>query len=465
MNELCQMKAIELTNLLKTRQVGVSEVVDAFIDHIESINPKVNAIVTTTFDIARERARHLDSTTDKELPLFGLPVAHKDLVATKGVRTTYGFPPYKDFVPAHNELIVDRMRNAGSVLFGKTNTPEFGAGSHTFNRIFGATRNPYDLNRTVGGSSGGAAACLATRMLPIADGSDTGGSLRNPAAFCNVVGFRPSHGRVPTRSSGDPRSDISQLGPMARCIDDLALLFSVLAGPNSRTYSCLETEGKAFKEIKSRSVNGLRVGYSQDLGGLPIEKKITESLDRFVEKLEREGAIVNMVSPEFSGARRVFHVLRVLGFMRFGDFSKEMFGELKDTIKWNYEASLELGLQDYRNSIIKRQELIDRFLTLFEYNDIVIAPTTQVMPFPIENDWVREINGKKMKTYIEWMEACSFVTVTGLPALSMPAGFSDGLPVGAQLIAPLRADKQLLEIAKGVEEVTNFASIVPELIN
>lgn len=465
MNELCKLKAIELADLLRTRQVGVLEVVDEFLAHIESINPKVNAIVTTTFDAARAHAKKLDSSDDQELPLFGLPVAHKDLVATKGVRTTHGFPPHKNNIPEHNELFVDRMRNAGSILFGKTNTPEFGAGSHTFNRVFGPTRNPYDLERTVGGSSGGAAACLAARMLPIADGSDTGGSLRNPAAFCNVIGFRPSQGRVPMLPSGNPWADISQLGPMARCVDDVALLFSVIAGPDARAYGCLEAKGEEFRQINARSVRGLRIGYSRDLGGLPVEKEVTDALDLFVQGLEREGAIVTVVRPDFTDARGIFHILRAIGFMSYGDMPRSMYEQLKDTIKWNYEASQKLRMEDLRWAHLRRKQLINRFLSLFDENDLVIGPTTQVMPFPVETDWVRQIDGRKMETYIEWMEACSFVSVTGLPALSLPAGFNGGLPVGAQLIAPLRADKQLLEIAKGIEEVTNHAFRVPELIN
>lgn len=461
MNELCTLNATDLLDVLNTRRASCVEVIQAFIAEIESLNPSINAIVTTTFEQALTRAAELDTQSPEALPLYGLPVAHKDLVSTKGVRTTFGFPPYKNNVPSHNELIVDRMHDAGAIMLGKTNTPEFGAGSHTFNRVFGATRNPYNLERTVGGSSGGAAAALAARILPIADGSDTGGSLRNPAAFCNVVGFRPSQGRIPRQPGGNPWSDISQLGPMARNIDDVALLFSALAGPDETAYGCLETPGEEFRSIDALPVKNMRIGYSRDFACLPVATEVADTLDRFVKQLAAEGAIVDEVAPDFTDARRIFHILRAIGFMRYADMPQAMFDELKDTIKWNFEASKSLTLKDLRWAHQARRRLIENSLTLFQSHDLIIGPTTQVMPFPIETDWVREINGKQMTTYIEWMEACSFVSVTGLPSLSLPAGFSSELPVGAQLIAPLLADKKLLQMAKGIEEATAHANVAP----
>ena len=270
MHELCSLNAREMLVLLRGGEISCLELVEAHISHIEECNPKVNAIVTQTFDLATKRASEIDANQDRQLPLYGLPIAHKDLLATKGVRTTFGFPSYREFIPENDAWIVSRMRDAGAVMVGKTNVPEFGAGSHTFNRVFGATRNPYDLSRTVGGSSGGAAAALCTRMVPLADGSDTGGSLRNPAAFCNVVGFRPSPGRIPAGPNGDSWTDLSQHGPMARTIDDTALLFSVLAGPDDRASRMLERSGSDFSTIEPISLKGLRVAFTTDFGCLPV---------------------------------------------------------------------------------------------------------------------------------------------------------------------------------------------------
>ncbi|MCS5569275.1 MAG: amidase family protein, partial [Pseudomonadales bacterium] len=270
--ELCLLTATELAGRIATKQISVREVIEAHIAQIESINPRVNAVVTTVFDQALSQASELDNAGKIIGPLHGLPVLHKDLVPTRGIRTTFGSPLHADYIPDFDQLIVERMRNAGAITLGKTNTPEFGAGSHTFNRVFGLTRNPYDPSVSSGGSSGGAAAALASRMIPLADGSDTGGSLRNPAAFCNVVGFRPSPGRVPFYPSRNPWSDLSTEGPMARTCADAALLFSVLAGPDPRLPGLLETDGSEFLQIDPVPLENLKIGFTEDFGGLPVEK-------------------------------------------------------------------------------------------------------------------------------------------------------------------------------------------------
>ncbi|SVA07748.1 uncharacterized protein METZ01_LOCUS60602, partial [marine metagenome] len=261
------MTATELARRIATKLISVREVIEAHIAQIESINPRVNAVVTTVFDQALSQASELDNAGKIIGPLHGLPVLHKDLVPTRGIRTTFGSPLHAGYIPDFDQLIVERMRNAGAITLGKTNTPEFGAGSHTFNRVFGLTRNPYDPSVSSGGSSGGAAAALASRMIPLADGSDTGGSLRNPAAFCNVVGFRPSPGRVPFYPSRNPWSDLSTEGPMARTCEDVALLFSVLAGPDPRLPGLLETEGSEFRQMNPVPLENLRIGVTEDFGG------------------------------------------------------------------------------------------------------------------------------------------------------------------------------------------------------
>ena len=452
--------------LLRGGDISCLELLEAHIDHIEKFNPRINAIVTQTLELAMQKARELDTQSNRELPLFGLPIAHKDLLATKGVRTTFGFPAYRDFVPSNDAWIVSRMRDAGAVMVGKTNVPEFGAGSHTFNRVFGATKNPYDLSKTVGGSSGGAAAALCSRMVPLADGSDTGGSLRNPAAFCNVLGFRPSPGRVPAGPNGDSWTDLSQHGPMARTIDDVALLFSVLAGPDKRAFRMLETQGMEFSAIKPSELKGLRVAFTTDFSCLPVERPIRETLLRFASRLEQEGAIVESDTPNLEGARRVFGILRSIGFRRrFRQITGNEYSELKDTIQWEIERGKSLTLGDVEQAFEERSRLVRDALAFFRNYDVLLGPSTQVMQFPIEVDWVREINGQEMSTYIEWMEACSLISTIGFPSLSLPAGFHGALPVGVQVIAPIRQDLKLLQMAKAMETVTDFQSQIPPLIN
>lgn len=461
-NDLCLHTATELRQLITSGEVSCVEVLDAHISRIEEVNPSINAIVTQSFESARKRASELDQSRQTVGLLHGLPIAHKDLVLTKGIRTTFGSVLHKDFVPADDEVIVKRIREAGAVCVGKTNVPEFGAGSHTFNRVFGATGNPYDPSRTCGGSSGGAAASLAARMIPIADGSDFGGSLRNPGAFCNVIGFRPSPGRVPTTRRSNPWSDLAVYGPMGRTIDDTALLFAVMAGPVDGVHGMLETEGRTFHPVESRDLNGLKVAFSLDFGGLPVEPGIKDTLSRFVLEIESAGAQVEEHTPDFKDATSVFQVLRGLEYRRrYVNASKSELKELKETILWNLELGRSLTLEDVEQAIAARRELIQRMVDFFNEFDVLVGPATQVMPFPIETDWVREINGVRMSNYIEWMNACCWLSLTASPALSLPAGFHDGLPVGAQIVAPLRHDRFLLSVAKAMEEVTNHWRTIP----
>ena len=460
-SELCLSTATELAEQIATKQISCREVIEAHIARIESINPSVNAVVTTTFDKALSRASELDNAGKIIGPLHGLPVLHKDLVPTRGIRTTFGSTLYSDHVPDFDQLIVERMRNAGAITLGKTNTPEFGAGSHTFNRVFGLTRNPYDPSASSGGSSGGAAAALAARMIPLADGSDTGGSLRNPAAFCNVVGFRPSPGRVPFYPTRNPWSDLSTEGPMARTCKDVALLFSVLTGPDPRLPGLLEIEGTEFRHIEPIALENLKIGFTEDFGDLPVEKPIRETLRRFARDLETAGAVVVEATPNFRDASRIFHILRANSFRRFRKLPMNEFDQLKDTIRWNVEAGEALTQEDQDWVGPARASLVERMSEFFKQFDLLIGPTTQVLPFDANTEWVQEVDGVPMSNYIEWMEACSWISVSCCPALSLPAGFSGNLPVGAQLVAPLRRDGFLLAAAQAIETATGHAHILP----
>ena len=422
--ELCLLTATELARRIATKLISVREVIEAHIAQIESINPRVNAVVTTVFDQALSQASELDNAGKIIGPLHGLPVLHKDLVPTRGIRTTFGSPLHADYIPDFDQLIVERMHNAGAITLGKTNTPEFGAGSHTFNRVFGLTRNPYDPSVTCGGSSGGAAAALASRMIPLADGSDTGGSLRNPAAFCNVVGFRPSPGRVPFYPSRNPWSDLSTEGPMARTCEDVALLFSVLAGPDPRLPGLLETDGREFRQINPVPLENLKIGFTEDFGGLPVEKPIRKTLRRFVRDLETAGVVVDEATPNFRDASRIFHILRANNFRRFRNLPRNQFDQLKDTIRWNVEAGEALTQEDLDWVGPARASLIERMNEFFEQFDLLIGPTTQVLPFDANTEWVQIVDGVPMSNYIEWMEACSWIKVSSCPDLSLPDGFA-----------------------------------------
>ena len=457
--ELIYNTAVDLRNLIVNGEVSCFEVVRDHITHIEKVNPTVNAIVTECFAQALSQARAQDaSPTAKHLPLAGLPIAHKDLVPTQGIRTTFGSTLFRDHIPEANDYIIDRIQAAGGISIGKTNVPEFGAGSHTYNRVFGPSHNPYDLTRTCGGSSGGAAVSLAVRMQPVADGSDLGGSLRNPAAFCNVIGFRPTNNVLPPRIDGENALNLAALGPMGRSIDDVHLLFMVLTGE--------ATKQARIAALDPIDLTGLRIAYTKDFGSLPVVPEIRTQIDQVARSLEAAQAHVTEACPDLSGARDVFQTLRAVSFRnRYDGFSPRQKTELKPTILWNMIAGLALQDEDIARAQKLRKEIKRRVSAFFDDYDLLLGPTTQVLPFPIPVEWPREIEGVQMNTYIDWMESCSWITTTECPALSLPAGFSpSGLPIGAQLIAPIGEDSRLLRIAKSVETVISTASKLPPML-
>ncbi|MBX9606240.1 MAG: amidase [Gammaproteobacteria bacterium] len=456
--------ARELAVALAARRLGAEELLDATLARVAAVNPSVNAIVTLDADAARATARALDATRpNPEQPLFGLPIAVKDLAQTRGLRTTYGSPLFADFVPEQDDLFVARLRAAGAVIIGKTNTPEFGAGSQTFNRVFGATRNPYDLGRTCGGSSGGAAVALATGMTALADGSDLGGSLRNPAAFCNVVGMRPSPGRVPFWPRQMSSEPLSVLGPMARNVQDCALLLSAMAGPDPRVPIALSEPGASFRVPLTRDLRGLRLGWSPDLGGFEIDNEVREVLTRALPVFGELGCTVDESAPDLHDADEVFRVLRAWQFAaRFGDDFERVRDQLKDTVAWNVEEGRRLTLGDVTRAEMLRTQLIARVAAWFEDHDFLLCPATQVPPFPIDQEWVKNINGRELATYLDWMGVCYAITVTGLPAISVPGGFTaGGLPIGLQLVGRRWADLAVLQLAHGFEQATGFGQRRP----
>ena len=460
--------ARDLVRRIAARDLGAEELMTRFLARIEEANPSVNAIVTLLPEAALEGARAADAALargEPPGPLHGLPVAVKDLTPTRGIRTTFGSPIYRDFVPDEDALYVERMRAAGAIVIGKTNTPEFGAGSQTFNTVFGATRNPYARERTCGGSSGGAAVAVACGMLPLADGTDMGGSLRNPASWSNVVGFRTSPGRVPVWPRNMLYNPLGVAGPIARHVADAALLLSTMAGPDPRVPLSIETPGARFREPLERDFRRTRVAWSPTLGGYPVEPSVVEVCSAAAARLEEIGCAVEEADPDLGGADEIFQTLRAFSFaMTHEEHIRNHREQLKDTVVWNVEKGLALGAMDVAHAEVERAALLDRVVEFFGRFDYLVCPTTQVPPFSVDTDWVREINGVKLLTYIDWMAACYAITVTGCPSISVPAGFTrDGLPVGIQIVAPPKCDFEALQLAHAYEGITGFASRRPPL--
>jgi amidase len=468
-NEICFADATELARLLRSRAVSAVEVMQACQAQIERLNPKVNAICTLVDEEhLMQQARVADARLAKGGAigaLHGFPHAVKDLVPTAGIRTTYGSPIYKDNVPSDDALIVQRLKSAGAIIIGKTNTPEFGAGSQTFNRVFGVTRNPYDLTRTCGGSSGGAAVSVACGMTPLADGSDHGGSLRNPPSFCNVVGFRPSIGRVPAWPKAQPWTSMSVEGPIARSVRDVALLLSVVAGPDPRSPIAIDEPGSIFRGRLRRDFKGVRIAWSRNLGTYPVEPVVNQVCDAARHVFADLGCRVEDGQPDFSDADEVFQALRAWSFAqdRGDDFARHR-DLMKDTVVWNIEQGLKLTGVDVSAAEAKRAALFQRVRAFLERFEFLVLPVSQVAPFPADVEWVREINGVKMNTYIDWMATCYAITLTGLPAVSVPCGFTpDGLPIGLLIVGRPRRDLDVLKLAYAFEQATEFAKRRPPL--
>ncbi len=443
----------------------------AHLEQVEQLNPRINAIVTLLPEQAMESARSADAmlATGKQVgPLHGLPVAHKDLALTRGVRTTFGSLIHKDFVPDRDALFVERIRAAGAIMVGKTNTPEFGAGSQTFNKVFGATRNPYDLSKTCGGSSGGAAAALASGMVPIADGSDLGGSLRNPASFCNIVGFRPSSGRVPSWPNELGWMTLPVEGPMARTVEDVALLLSVMAGPDPRSPISLDDPGSRFGQSLERDFNGVRLAWSSDFGGiLPMDPRVPEAIDAQRGVFDALGCHIDEALPDFRDADQIFRVWRAWMYAHLcGDLLKQHRELMNENLVWNTELGLSLSGSDLASAESKRTALYHRMREFMEVYDFLILPVSQVPPFDINQAYVKEIGDVKMDNYLDWMRSCCFVTVTGHPSISVPCGFTDeGLPVGVQIVGRYHDDFGVLQLAHAFEKATQFWKRRPAVLD
>ncbi len=466
--DLCLRPATELAALVRNRELSAAELLAAHLKQIERLNPQVNAVCTLDAGRAAATAAQLDAALADGVepgPLAGLPIAVKDLVDVAGLPTTRGSPLYRSAVADHDDLMVQRMRAAGAVIVGKSNVPEFGAGSHTFNTVFGVTRNPYDLARSAGGSSGGGAAALTSGMIALADGSDYGGSIRNPPNFNSVVGLRPTPGRIPKVPAGDPWETLSVLGPMGRTVADAALLLSVIAGPDRRDPTAICKPAAPFARVAPRDLEGCRVAYSRDLGLLPVEAAVTETIERALPLLADLGGIVEEADPDLSGGAEAFDILRALRFA--GDHAatlRDHRAQIKDTVIWNIERGLTLTTDQIVRAHQSRAAQFLRMSEFLERFDVLILPVSQVVPFPVEVDWPRSIDGVQMTSYIDWMQSCSLITMTSHPALSLPCGFTpEGLPVGAQIVGRYHGEADLLAFAAAWEAALGVSSHRPAL--
>lgn len=466
--------ALSLCRDLQRGSISAQTLMSNVYARINSLNPALNALVAL---LPEEQAMALAADADRvpaaeRGPLHGLPMAPKDAVAVKGFATTWGFQGFADNVEPNDDELAARLRRAGALFIGHTNMPEFGLGSHTFNELYGHTYNPYDTSKTPGGSSGGAAVALAADLLPLADGSDLGGSLRNPASFCNVVGFRPSMGRMPFNRGLGWYGRMVTTGPMAKTVADTTLLFSIMAGPDSGDPLTLPESGTTFLDalepLSPEELANLRIGVSKDLGTLAIDPEVAETVGRAGSTMSELGAEVVDTFPDLDGAMDVFQIQRAAGLrllaMRLETVDPNWREQIKDTARWNIEKGLALSADELMQAELQRTNTYRRVAAFFEDQDALIIPAAQVPPFNADLDWVREINGVAMPTYIDWMAVCCMISVTGLPAISVPGGFTkEGLPIGVQIVGKPRGDLALLRIARAFEAATGFGQRRPDL--
>ena len=464
---LCDQSASDLSRMIAAKQIAPSEVMADHLARINAVNPAVNAIISLRDpdDLMRE-ARLADDAPQSGW-LHGLPLAVKDLLATKGLRTTYGSPLFADHVPDADDLLVARMRAAGAIIIGKTNTPEWGHGSHSFNPVHGVTRNPYDITRTAGGSSGGAAAALAARMVPLADGSDMMGSLRNPAAFCNVYGFRPTWGLVPGDAVGDTYlGTLATEGPMARSVEDIARFLGVMAGENPQVPFGRTAE--PYADRLSLDLRGKRIGWLGDWGGAySVEAGITDLCEAALRVFEDQGAIVEPLAAPFPAADLWQSWITLRAMLNAGA-KRDLYADpvkrtlLKPETQWEVEQGLTLSAAAVHAASVIRSQWYACAAKLFRTYDALVLPSAQVWPFPADWRWPKVINGRVMDTYHRWMEVVIPVSLAGLPALALPAGFgANGLPMGLQLFGPAGADARILAMGQAYHLATDWPGTRP----
>ena len=461
---LVQATACAIVDKLQTGEVTPLDLLDLLEARIAQVDGSVNALPTLCFDRARARAKELmKKPVGARGPLAGMPMPIKDLTNVEGVRTTQGSPIYKDSVPTRSDLLVEHLEENGALIYAKSNTPEFGAGANTFNDVFGATRNPWDLTRSAAGSSGGAAVALATGMAWLAHGSDMGGSLRSPASFCGVVGLRPSIGRVAHTPAAKIDRNLGVQGPMARNVEDLALLLDAMSGEHQADPLSLPSLPESFLSAARSGKSPRRIAYSSDLGITPVDPEVAAITRKAAMRFAEAGAIVEEAHPDLREAHQCFHVLRAFDFaISKAALLRDKRDQLKPEVIWNIEEGLKLTIEDIERAEAQRLAMTERTLEFFKTYDLLLAPATIVAPFPIENRYVAECAGKKFDNYVEWLGIVYAITLVCCPALSLPCGFtSAGLPVGLQIVAPPRGEAQLLAGARVLEDILGLRGTTP----
>ena len=462
--DLTRQTACAVVDKLRSGEVTPLDLLDVLEKRITEVDGKVNALPTLCFDRARKHAKALmQKPADERGLLAGMPIPIKDLTDVEGVRTTQGSPIFKDNVSARSDISVERLEANGAVVYAKSNTPEFGAGANTFNEVFGVTLNPWDTSRSAAGSSGGAAVALATGMAWLAHGTDMGGSLRNPASFCGVVGLRPSIGRVAHTPAAAIDRNLGVQGPMARNVEDLALLLDAMSGEHPSDPLSLPLLPSSFLSAARSGRKPKRIAYSPDLGITPVDPEVAALTRKAASRFAEAGVIVEEAHPDLHEAHECFHVLRAFDFaISKAGLLRTKRDLLKPEVIWNIEQGLKLTVEQIARAEAQRVAMTARTIEFFENYDLLLAPATIVPPFPIEDRYVAECAGKKFDNYVEWLGIVYAITLVCCPALSLPCGFTaSGLPVGLQMVAPPRGEAQLLAGARALEDILGLRGTTP----
>ena len=462
MEDLFRLTAREVVDGLRRGDIKPEEALDASCKRIEAVDGALNALPTLCVERAYDAAKNL-KPSDHVGRLAGLPIVVKDLTEVKGVRTTFGSTLFADHVPTRSDPLVERLEGRGAVVLAKSNTPEFGAGANTFNEVFGKTVNPWDTTKTCGGSSGGSAVALASGQAWLATGSDLGGSLRTPAAFCSVVGLRPSLGRVPRAPNPAFCETLWTEGPMARNVGDVGLLLDSMSGEDMRVPLSLPEPATPFRISAESPCAPKRVAFSRNLGVVPVQRETADICEQAALRLQDLGCEVDEACIDFTGAREIFQTLRAAGFAtRFAPMLKTRRDDLKPEVVWNIEKGLALTAEEIGQAERGRAKLFERTLKFFETYDVLVCPTATVAPFDVNIRYIDTIEGEKLDTYIDWIAITFVVTLTGCPVVSLPCGFTkDGLPVGMQMIGKPKEDAALLSQAAAAEALFDIAKLVP----
>ncbi len=466
MEKIISMPAYEVVSLLKQNKITPLELIDMAEARIRKVDGQINAVPTLCIERAKKKAKELKTKQKTNLPpgyLYGLPILVKDLTEVEGVKTTYGSPIFEDNIPTYSNYVVEKLEKNGAIVIGKTNTPEFGAGGNTFNEVFGATRNPWNTNMTAGGSSGGSAAALTAGEIWLATGNDLAGSLRTPASFCSVVGFRPSPGRIASGPSPVVFNPLGIEGPMGRCVKDVALMMDAQVGYHPGDPLSLIEPGYSFFEVAKKAQKPSKIAYSVDLGGItPVEKEVASIFKRTVDILDND-MNVQGACPDLKNAIPAFQTLRAVMFAtRFGPLLENHRKLFKPEVIWNIEKGMNLSIDEIGEAELMRAQIYHSVVKFFEIYDVLICPTSAALPFDVSTRYLEELEGKIFDNYIDWLTIVFAISTTACPCISIPCGFSSsGLPVGLQIVGPPRRDDIVIGAAANFEKIFNLNTMTP----